>query len=312
MLIADGGSTDKTREIVREISGSDPRVKLVDNPEKFQSYALNKMIAQAEGEIFLRADGHCYYQEDYLPKCVEVMQKTGAKNVGGSQRYMAKNKVQAGIALAVKSFLGNGGAAYMNEQYEGYADTVFLGCFKTEDLRKVGGFNTENVTNQDSELNLRLIEEYGEAVYVSPEIKSWYYPRDSFAGLFKQYFRYGRGRFLTKVLHPKSSPVRSLAPFTFLLFLILYVLTDLFSGAHLYSMELLLFFSVIVIAEGARVTVDKNDIFKSEIWRGENKIPGRFSRFLNVVTSVIMMQVAHFTGFLYQMVRRVFLRKKGW
>ena len=185
ILIADGRSTDKTREIVAELSEKDSRVKLVDNPEKYQSYGLNRMIDVAEGEIFLRADGHCHYKDDYIEKCISVMLKTGARNVGGAQRYMAKNRVQAGIALAVKSVLGNGGAKYMNESYLGYADTVFLGCFRTTDLREIGGFNTENVTNQDSELNLRLIEKYGETVYVSPEIKSWYYPRDSFIKLFK-------------------------------------------------------------------------------------------------------------------------------
>lgn len=312
ILIADGGSKDRTREIVAELSQEDSRVKLVDNPDKFQSFALNRMIERAEGEIFLRADGHCLYQEDYLKKNIEVFLETGAKNVGGAQRYVAKNAVQAGTALAVKSFLGNGGAKYMDEEYEGYADTVFLGCFWTKDLRDIGGFNTKNITNQDSELNLRLTETFGESVYVSPKIKSWYYPRDSYSRLFKQYFRYGRGRFLTKVLHPKSSPIRGLTPFLFICTLLIYMAADIFSGSDLYFPELAAFLGGIVLMESLRIVLVNRKKFKEENWTGTDKNPGTLSLWWHTVFSIIVMQIGHFSGFMYQLLRKVVFRVKGW
>lgn len=312
VLIADGGSTDRTREIVQELSEKDSRVKLIDNPDKFQSFALNRMIEKAEGEIFLRADGHCLYKEDYLEKNIEVFLETGARNVGGAQRYVAENKVQSGIALAVKSFLGNGGAKYMKENYNGYADTVFLGCFWTKDLREIGGFNTKNVTNQDSELNLRLIENYGESVYVSDQIKSWYYPRNSYRKLFKQYFRYGRGRFLTKVLHPKGSPVRGLAPFLFICFLMLFGIADLISSADLHFVEFAVLLAGIVLGESLRVGIAQRKKFKEEIWQSDKKVPGVVPLWLHTASSVVVMQIGHFSGFLYQLSKRVFLGKKGW
>ncbi len=312
ILIADGRSTDKTREIVAELAKQDSRVKLVDNPEKYQSYGLNRMIDVAEGEVFLRADGHCHYKEDYIEKCVSVMLKTGARNVGGAQRYMAKNRVQAGIALAVKSVLGNGGAKYMDENYLGYADTVFLGCFRTKDLREIGGFNTENVTNQDSELNLRLIEKYGETVYVSPEIKSWYYPRDSFGKLFKQYFRYGRGRYLTRILHPESSPIRGMIPFLSLMLITLYLMADMFLSISLYSLEVIIGLAILVFIESLRVVIVKRSCFKEEIWNVDGKKPGLLSNLLNTVFSLVLMQFGHFFGFLYQFVKSGLSSKKSW
>lgn len=312
ILIADGRSTDKTREIISEISSIDERVKLVDNPERYQSFGLNHMINVAEGEIFLRADGHCNYMDDYIEKCVSTMLKTGAKNVGGAQRYMAKNRVQAGIALAVKSWLGNGGAKYMNERYDGYADTVFLGCFWTNDLRELGGFNTENITNQDSELNLRLIEKFGQAVYVNSEIKSWYFPRDTFLKLFKQYFRYGRGRFLTRVLHPKSSPIRGMIPFLFLMGLGMFALIDIVLEADLYTPILLYIIAGVLIIESLRTVISKSDCFKKEIWNSETRKPGIFSNLLATVIALILMQLGHFFGFLYQLVKSSFTFKRGW
>lgn len=312
ILVADGGSTDNTRQIVEELSSKDERVKLIDNPEKFQSFALNRMIEKAKGQVFLRADGHCLYQEDYLKKNIDVFLETGAKNVGGAQRYVANNAVQAGTALAVKSFLGNGGAKYMDETYEGFADTVFLGCFWTEDLREIGGFNTRNITNQDSELNLRLIENFGKSVYVSPEIKSWYYPRDSFLKLFKQYFRYGRGRFLTKVLHPKSSPIRGLTPFLFILSLVFYLIADLLSSNKLYFPYVAGFLGAVVFVESIRVVLSNRKEFIKENWTGDKKPPGSVSLFLHMAFSVVVMQVGHFSGFLYQLIRKVLFRVKGW
>ncbi|HAW81900.1 MAG TPA: glycosyltransferase family 2 protein, partial [Balneola sp.] len=76
ILIADGGSIDKTVSLVTEFSKKDSRIKLIDNPEKYQSYALNKMIDKAEGEIFLRADSHCRYASDYVEQCVNCITKT--------------------------------------------------------------------------------------------------------------------------------------------------------------------------------------------------------------------------------------------
>ena len=312
VLIADGGSKDKTKQIITALSEKDNRVKMIDNPDSYQSYGLNHMIDIAEGEIFLRADGHCYYNKDYIEQCVSVMQKTSARNVGGTQGYLAKNRVQAGIALAVKSVLGNGGAKYMNENYQGYTDTVFLGCFRTSDLIEMGGFNTENVTNQDAEFNLRLIEKYGPTVYMSSEIKSWYYPRDSFYKLFKQYFRYGRGRFLTRILHPKSSPIRGMVPFLSLFILSIYTITDFVTQSKLFSIHILSFFAISVLFESFRIVLNKRKIFSEEIWNSNSNQPGFISNMFSIVTSIVLMHFGHFFGFLFQAIKSGFGVKKEW
>lgn len=295
------------------MSRKDERIKLIQNPEKYQSFALNRMIEKAEGDIFIRADGHCLYQEDYLQKNVEVFLNTKSKNVGGSQRYVASNRIQAGTALAVKSFLGNGGAKYMDENYSGYADTVFLGCFWTKDLQEIGGFNTKNITNQDSELNLRFIEKYGkESIFVSPDIKSWYYPRDTYMGLFKQYFRYGRGRLLTKLLHPKSSPIRGIIPFLFICFLITYLITDLVSSSDMYFLEFTLLLLIVLFGESLRAVIANRSVFENENWTGKGSVPSVGSLWLHTVSSIVIMQAGHFSGFLYQFSKRIFLGKMGW
>lgn len=312
ILIADGGSTDATRDIVSRLSKEDSRVILIDNPQRYQSYALNTMIERARGELFLRADGHCIYQQDYLTSSVDALLKTDARNVGGAQRYKAQNRVQAGTALAVESLLGNGGAHYMKEHYEGFADTVFLGCYRTEDLKAIGGFSTAHITNQDSELNLRLIEIFGPCVYLSPRIKSWYLPRSSYQSLFKQYFRYGRGRFLTLMQHPGSMQKRGLSPFLFLLLTLGYGLAELFSPSSLYFSEFVTLLIGVVLLETLRNTIARRQKVRQEIWSGKGKAPRLFWLWAGSLTSILTMLSAHFMGFSYQIIRKFVVRVKGW
>ncbi|MFM6347931.1 MAG: glycosyltransferase, partial [Dolichospermum sp.] len=155
-FVADGGSTDGTQDIVKKISAEDARVKLIHNPLKIQSAALNQILQECSGDIYLRLDAHCEYAPDYLEQSVEALLKSGAMNAGGAQCFVAKNSFQAGVALATKSFLGSGGAKYRNPNYDGYADTVFLGCFWRKDLLEMSGYSVAR--NEDAELNLRLIE----------------------------------------------------------------------------------------------------------------------------------------------------------
>jgi len=315
ILIADGGSTDSTIEIVENLAKENDKIKLLKNPNKFQSFALNKMINVAEGEVFLRADGHCEYDINYVDNCVEALLVSKARNVGGSQRYKAKNAVQSGIALAVQSFFGNGGAKYMDQTFEGFGDTVFLGCFWTEDLKNIGGFSTKNVTNQDSELNLRLIEKHGtESIYITPKIKSWYYPRSNFRTLFKQYFKYGRGRFITSSIHKGLMPLRTKAPVYLIIALALFYIIDLFIiNWGLPSLAMSLSIISIFIFESIRVCIEMRKIFYSEIWSGkEEDKPGTLKNILNTFLSIFLINMSYFCGYIYQFIRSKFLNVKGW
>lgn len=314
IYVADGRSTDRTREIVENFSKNDSRVQLVDNQEKFQSYGLNKVIDIAETDVLLRADGHCIYAPDFVEKSVEALLKSEAKNVGGTQRYIAKNYTQAGIAIASKSFLGNGGAKYMNENFEGFSDTVFLGCFWLDDLKKLGGFSEANHTNEDGEINHRIIHDLNGKVYISPEIKIWYYPRANFRKLFKQYFAYGRGRCITSLKHDGKIPFRSKAPFLFVSVLLLLLIADnfLFDGAmgSFYILTALFF---LLMFESVRVSIENKSKLQEEIWTSEGKqAPGVVITSVYALTSFLVMHLAHFCGFGYQKLKLLFTDKIRW
>lgn len=313
ILISDGGSTDQTQDLVKQITLNNPQVKLIHNPEKIQSYALNLMLNQALGDIFLRADAHCEYAPDYVEKCVQTLLTTKAINVGGAQRFVAQETFQAGVALAANSLLGSGGAKYRNPQYNGYADTVFLGCMWTKILLELGGYSNQ-VTNEDAELNQRLLAKNPEAIYVNSDIRVWYYPRNSWKSLWTQYFKYGRGRYLTTIKHTGKSQFRGKLPFLLVSTMIILLCFDLFlSPVNLYIKELLMLGAIAAVVESLRVNCQFQSKFLTEIWHGDiEAAPSFISRWLNCAIAIITMPLAHFSGYGYQLWRNKILQISGW
>lgn len=212
ILVADGGSTDGTRGILDRLAAEDHRIRVIDNPQRIQAAGLNRAIGASRGEVIARMDVHADYAEDYLEKCVEVLNRTGVDNVGGAARCRAQGKVQRAVAAALHSLLGFGGAAFRDSQAEGFVDTLFPGAFRREVFDKVGLFDEGAVTNEDAELNQRILQAGGR-IYLSREIEVYYYPRDTLAGLARQYYGYGQGRARTLVKHRRFARWRPALPF---------------------------------------------------------------------------------------------------
>lgn len=219
-LIAEGRSTDGTREIIQAWVSQHPAFRLIDNPEGYVSTGLNRAIKAARGAIIIRMDAHTEYAPDYLAACVRTLRETGADNVGGPARTRSKSYLQAAICLAYHAPFSSGGSRFHNPEYEGEVDTVTYGCWKKGTLEKLGMFDEELVRNQDDELNLRLTRSGGR-IWQSPAIRSWYYPRASLAALFRQYAQYGYWKVRVIQKHKIPAAPRHLAPGAFVGALIL-------------------------------------------------------------------------------------------
>jgi succinoglycan biosynthesis protein ExoA len=212
ILVADGRSTDKTRDILARLGMDDPRIRIIDNPERLQAAGLGKMVKAAQGDVIVRMDVHCEYAPDYVRKCVETLEQTGAENVGGAQRAKAKTFFQRALCAALTSPLGVGGASYRSADAEGFVDTVFLGAFRRRVFETVGMWDPKAITNEDTELNQRILESGG-TIFLSRDIVVHYYPRDSLRTLAKQYFKYGRGRARTLLKLGRFTNIRPAIPF---------------------------------------------------------------------------------------------------
>ena len=76
MLIADGMSTDRSREILAAYSQRFPFVRVLDNPARTAPTGLNVAIRQAQGDLIVRVDAHTVFAPDYIRQCVHLLQTT--------------------------------------------------------------------------------------------------------------------------------------------------------------------------------------------------------------------------------------------
>lgn len=189
-VIADGMSNDGTRQILADYAQRCPQLDVIDNPGRIVSTGLNAAIRAARGQIIIRMDAHTSYASDYCRQCAEILERTGADNVGGPARTLAVGTRARAIAAAFHSRFSTGGARFHDVNYEGWADTVPYGCWRKTTLESIGIFDETLVRNQDDELNLRLVRAGGK-IWQSPAIVSFYSPRAKLSNLFHQYFQYG-------------------------------------------------------------------------------------------------------------------------
>lgn len=209
ILILDGMSTDRTRDIVERQAKSHPHIRLIDNPRRLQPFGLNIGIQQARGEFIVRMDSHTLYAPDYVSQCVELLRRGDAAEVGGVQQAVGTNYVTNAIALAMSFPFGVGNARFRYTDREIYAETVYLGAWKRSTLIELGGFLNE--VNEEGDLNYRL-RAAGHRILVSPKIRLKYIVRGSLMGLARQYTWYGRARVQTLTKYPDSILYRQLFP----------------------------------------------------------------------------------------------------
>jgi len=211
MIIVDGGSTDKTVDEIRHLIEKGYRIRLIHNKEKLQNHAMNLGIKAAMGNIIARADAHCVYPAGYLKKCYELLEQEKADNAGGMFFPVGETPRQKEIAWAMRHPFGNGGCKFKIENYRGYAEGTYLGMYRKEIFNKIGYFDTKAKTNEDSELNIRLMKSGGK-IFVDTSIKVIYRPRKTIRALARQFFNYGVGRCNTTLKHKTFTAARQMGP----------------------------------------------------------------------------------------------------
>ena len=211
VILALGPSRDRTNEIAQGLRQKDSRVVLVDSPTGRTAAGLNLAIKEAKFEIICRIDGHAEISETYIQDAVEIMEETGAVNVGGIMAAVGKSAFESAVATAMRSPLGVGGARFHIGGKAGPADTVYLGVFKKRALLEVGLYDERFTRAQDWELNYRL-RQSGGVIWFDPRLVVTYRPRPSLHALAKQYFEYGRWRHAVVRTHKGTANYRYIAP----------------------------------------------------------------------------------------------------
>lgn len=223
VFFIDGMSTDNTREIVKESGRKYPFIKMLDNPDKAVSPALNIGIKASRGEVIIRMDAHCIYPDNYISVLVARLFELGADNVGALCRTLpAKDNSQSRAVSIVSSHrfgVGNSlfrvGADKIME-----VDTVPFGCFKADIFERIGFFDVDLTRNQDDEFNARIIKNGGK-IFLIPELEVDYFARDTIAKMSKMFYQYGLFKPLVNKKLGQAATIRQFFPPAFLVGLIL-------------------------------------------------------------------------------------------
>ncbi len=211
IILALGPSRDRTNEIATKLALQDNRVKLIDSPTGKTAAGLNLALAASKSPVVVRVDGHAQIPKNYISLIVEILNKTGAVNVGGVMAAVGTTAFERAVAGAMRSPLGVGASRFHTGGEAGEVDTVYLGAFRREALVAIGGFDERFTRAQDWELNFRL-RENGGVIYFDPRLHVTYRPRSSVGALAKQYFEYGRWRRVVSRRHSGTINYRYLAP----------------------------------------------------------------------------------------------------
>lgn len=220
LIVADGDSSDGTRERLQQLAVADTRLCIVDNPARFVASGLNRALAAAQGSVVVRMDVHSRYAPDYVAMCLAALQRSGADNVGGPWRAEGRGGWGRAIAAAFQSRWVAGGARSRDLGYEGEVDTVYLGCWPRASFDRFGTFDETLVRNQDDEHNLRIVRGGGR-VWQSATIRSTYRPRDSLTALWRQWLQYGYWKPFVMKKHGQAAALRHRIPGLFVAALLL-------------------------------------------------------------------------------------------
>ena len=191
ILVIDDGSSDRTAELVRSNFGSDPRVRLLLQPNRGKPAALNHALSEATGEIVVSIDADTIVDPEAVPRLVRhfVNPKVGA--VAGNVKVMNRNKWLTrwqALEYITSQNLEKRAFDLLNciPVVPGAA-----GAWRTDLRRANGGFSGDTVA-EDTDLTLTIRRNGWKILYDEDAIGRTEVP-DTVEALIRQRFRWTFG-----------------------------------------------------------------------------------------------------------------------
>lgn len=212
LIVADGGSSDATRDIVTRIAATDPRVSLIDNPGRLQSAAVNLVARQSAlwAELLMRCDAHALYPAGFVRAVADALERSGADSVVVPMDSEGTTCTGRAIAWVSDTPAGSGGSAHRGGRASGFVDHGHHAGWRLARFLAAGGYDESYSHNEDAELDCRL-NRSGGRIWLDADIRITYFVRPTLGALWRQYRNYGRGRSRTVRRHPGSMRARQLA-----------------------------------------------------------------------------------------------------
>jgi succinoglycan biosynthesis protein ExoA len=223
IVVADGGSADRTRDVVHELAATYDNIRLIENPDRLQSAGVNRVVAECAelGHRYLvRCDAHAVYPPAFPLRVAESLAAREAEALVTPMDARGSGCFQRAAAWVADTPLGSGGSPHRGGRVAGYVDHGHHAGFRLDWFRRIGGYDEAFSHNEDAEFDRRLILGGGR-IWLDPELRLDYQMRASLGALARQYWYYGRGRARTMLKHRMVPKARQLIPVANLVFLLL-------------------------------------------------------------------------------------------
>lgn len=263
IVVVDGESTDRTREIVDSYVDRFSMVKLARNPRRLSSSARNIGIKASRGDLVLIVDGHCEItNKNYISDLVESFDHSQADCVGRPQPLTVTDgtTLQWAIAAARSAKIGHHPKSFIYSAKEQFvpAHSVAV-AYRREVFEKVGYFDERFDACEDVEFNHR-IDHAGLSCFFTPKVSVTYRPRGSLKALYKQMVRYGRGRARLLLKHPRTLSLLGFAPAIFLATIVVGMVSYLWLPTVAFAVgSVLLAYSLLVTVSSFFIVVKDSD-----------------------------------------------------
>jgi glycosyltransferase involved in cell wall biosynthesis len=217
ILAVDGRSTDGTREILEELAGGEPRLRVVDNPHRLTPHAMNLGLREASGDYVCIFGSHTAYDRDYIGVCVRELEDRGAAGCSGRVTVVpADESVGAElVAWTLSSSFASSGKSFRTAP-EGWADTLPYPLFRRRTLTDLGGYNERLARNQDNDMNER-VRAAGGSLYLTWQTGSRYRAQAGVRALMRYAYRNGFWNFVTLRENPRAMRLRHFMPMLFVI-----------------------------------------------------------------------------------------------
>jgi succinoglycan biosynthesis protein ExoA len=294
VIVADGQSTDATRERIHDFSQLHPdlSIRVINNPRRYIPSALNRAIEASTGEYIVRMDAHSIPERDYVSTCIADLDAGKGENVGGVWKIVPPRDhwISKSIALAASHPLGVGDARYRYSSKPGWVDTVPFGAFRRELFDRIGNYDEDLLTNEDYEFNAR-IKRNGGRIWFNPQIRCTYYARENLNALARQYWRYGFWKWRMLKKDPTTLRWRQALPPLFVGILLLSVVTSPWILWSRYLLAAVITLYVITLFLSSSLTMKRS----TSLWT-----------IVGVPLAIATMHITWGAGFLWSMVKSGF------
>jgi cellulose synthase/poly-beta-1,6-N-acetylglucosamine synthase-like glycosyltransferase len=190
VVVVDGNSTDKTREIVKKYP-----VKLVVEKRKGLNLARNTGIKCAKGEIVAFTDSDCKVPPNWITKIVENFKDPRVSCVGGSAKALDSDFISQYADNSIVRLM-----PFFTKREELEKVKPFFrhpaGCnmaFRRKVAEEVGYFDEHIQYGFDEVEFADRICRAGYKMVLDPDVLVWHKHRSTFRDFLKQNFQYGKG-----------------------------------------------------------------------------------------------------------------------